>query len=561
MAMNATQIVDTILNDAGEFNRFTTGIVRQIVGSADFSEAIVARGTTDAGMVQIANHIAGDAGLSQAIVRAGAGAPVAHVGHAHAVGPNVPCGSIPERGQAYNVRPGFCFPDNDRCNGSILENPDQPKMPIRIRDIFLRDSLFTNFADTSARDLGDMIDPTNAAFQIEPDAGDPNVFNFRNYFFTNSTDQALLRYNANPATNRNLVRLKYDVGFIYARQGGHLDVDIISGGAANPREIAEREVGLKLVPTMSFKKSWTLCPEFFTYRMIPLKAGFMSTYGYKRLLSTQGRTSQLSECTGVKVSDENAVYIYTFVDANGNAVTNNTLINGETRSENNSFAAGDLPYEDGLFKFPKNQNGAQMKVKIAARYPDGILLFHSDDGYFGPVPPFGTIVKVDKLHRGATPRPGYPDQSAHNTIKTALDATIIDITNTNRASYNAKQISFNGANVAINTKQNISDLIIGACGYISMMNAIRILLRDAVGDQTIGGNARSSFRKRRHNNNNKSIKRNKTKSKSKGRGRARAASMLKSAKQRFYRRGGGLGSSEPQPLQCNSPLVSQASPV
>jgi hypothetical protein len=301
--------------------------------------------------------------------------------------------------------------------------------------------------------------------------------------------------------------------------------------------------------------------------MIPLKAGFMSTYGYIRLAGTQGRKIQVSECTGVSpgvkyhTDHTGDVYIYTFVDQNGNPVTNNTKINGETRLVDNSFAAGDLPYEDDLFRFPKKENGERLKVKIAARYPDGILLFHSDDGYFGPVPPFGTIVRVDKLYRGQEPKRGYPDQAAHNAITVALNNTIDNLITTRSADYNGKQISFNEVNQDIQTVPNISDLIIGACGYISMMNVIRGTVRTAVKDQTIGGNARSSFRKRRHNNNNKSIKRNKTKSKSKGRRRARAASMLKSAKQRFYRRGGGLGSSGPQPLQCNSPLVSQASPV
>jgi hypothetical protein len=537
--MDPRAIVDALAGDPGQLARLGTEISRN-----------------DASVQSLAGSIAASNALSQSIVQAGAPAPLL----VPPVAADIPCGSLPERGQAYGVRPGFCFPDNKKCNGSILENPDQPKIPISIRNIFLRDSLFTNFSNTSARDLTEMIDPQNAAaFLIEP-GGDTNVFNFRNYFFTDPTDRSLLKYNDNPATNRNLVRLKYDVGFSYERIGGNLETVITTTDGANPREIAEREVGLKLVPTMSFKKSWTLCPNFFTYRMIPLKAGFMSTYGYIRLVGTRGNMIQLSECTGVKYPDTD-VYIYTFVDQFGNPVTHNTKINGETRLVDNSFAAGDLPYEDDLFRFPKKANGERLTVKIAARYPDGILLFHSDDGYFGPVPPFGTIVRVDKLYRGSEQKRGYPDQAAHTTITNALRATIVDLTTTHQANYDGTQISFNGVERDISTVPNISNLIIGACGYISMMNAIRILVRTAVGDRTIGGNSRGSLRQIRHYNNNKSIKRNKTKSKSKRRGRARAASMLKSAKQRFYRRGGGLGSSGPQPLQCNSPLVSQASPV
>jgi hypothetical protein len=70
-----------------------------------------------------------------------------------------------------------------------------------------------------------------------------------------------------------------------------------------------------------------------------------------------------------------------------------------------------------------------------------------------------------------------------------------------------------------------------------------------------------------------SVKRNKKMTRSssskgsrrgRGKGRARAASMLKSAKQRYYKTGGmglGLGQSTPQPLQTESLLISQASPV
>jgi hypothetical protein len=300
--------------------------------------------------------------------------------------------------------------------------------------------------------------------------------------------------------------------------------------------------------------------------MIPLQPGFMTVYGYKKFLSTMsGGISTLFECTGVKEKTDlegiNAVYVYTFVDGNGNYVNKNTKINGVIRSADDSFAAADIPYEDGLFIFPK-KDGKNMTVNIAARYPDGILLFNYG-GYFGPVPPFGTIVKVKRLHIAGGERTGYPDQKAHALIETGLNATLNNLRTTNQAAYAAFVISLNGQNVAIGTKPNISDIIIGACGYISIMNVIKNSLIDA-GYIGAGGNARSSFRKRSHNNNNnKSIKRNKTKSKTKGRGRARAASMLKSAKQRFYRRGGGggLGSRGPQPLQRNSQLVSQASPV
>jgi hypothetical protein len=105
-----------------------------------------------------------------------------------------------------------------------------------------------------------------------------------------------------------------------------------------------------------------------------------------------------------------------------------------------------------------------------------------------------------------------------------------------------------------------------------MMGVMKAIVAQESNIVFAGGRHRFMTRGRRHN---KSVKRNRMKSKSKGmtkskgrgRGRARAASMLKSAKQRFYKAGGGgsmglgFGPSVPQPLQCNSPLVSQASPV
>ena len=561
----AADMVATIIADDTEVNNLRNAIVRSAIRADDAVQALgqaIAR--NDASVQAIAGAVAGDNTLSQAIVRAGAPlAPLVPV--ARPVG----CGSVPETGRRHDVRPGFCYPDNadnDTCHGTILVNPNKIDTPIRIRDIFLRDSLFTDFYNnSSARDLANMIAPAHADFKIE---GDANEFSYRRFFFTNDSDEKLSRYNANPDKEKTLVRLRYDVGFSYTRVGNTLR-DELAGTGANAREVAERQEAFKLKTNYVTRGYWRLCPAFFTYRMIPLKKGYMTVYGY--LKSRRRMSSVVFECTGIKKptdpNGEDAVYLYTFVDgSNGTPVTHNTLIDKKIREQGDSFEAGDLPYDDDFFKFPKNDMGQQMKVKIAARYPDGILLFDYD-GYFGPVPPFGTIVDAGKLHTGTEPRPNYPDQDIHREISRALNTQIANM-GTAAGTYNAKTITLYGANRTIDNYPNLSDVIKGATGYIAMMDAIRTLVRNTLGNQAIGGNSRGSLRQIRHyNNNNKSIKRNKTKSKSKRRGRARAASMLKSAKQRFYRRGGGmgmslgLGSSGPQPLQCNSPLVSQASPV
>jgi hypothetical protein len=502
--------------------------------------------------------IAADGDLSEAIVAAGAAATRAR-GRPHVHGDATPCGSVPTRGEAYDVRPGFCFPDNAECRGSILKNPNDGTIAISTEDIFRRDSLFTNFENTSPRNLGEMIDATNAAFRIE--SMDPNVFNYRTFFFTDPSDQALISYNKNGIySNLNLVRLRYDVGISYTRQSANLTIP------ANATENVEIEAGKRLVPTFSRNSYWTICPAFFTYRMLPLKPGYMTAFGYSRVGTGRGRN--MNKCTGITIPGDNDhindVYVYTFVDSNGILVSNETKINGKTRTSKNSFQGGDLPYEDGFFIFPTDRNGRTVDT-VCARYPDGILLF-SYDGILSPIPPSGTIVNARRLHRGAHQLPGYPDQATHAAVTNGLNTALNNLVGINRAAFEALTISLGGADRQLGTIPYIRSVIYGAVGYIAMMSAIKQLTLDAT-LRTFGGGyksmPRSSHRNRRYNH--KSIKRNKSKSKSKGRGRARAASMLKSAKQRFYRRGGGgmgmILSNGPQPVQYDSPLVSQASPV
>ena len=467
---------------------------------------------------------------------------------------NVACGSIPDAGTAYVVRSGRCFPDDDNvCFGSILTNPSNVTQPITTEQIFRRDSLFVNFANTSPRNLNQMIDATNAAFLI--DDAEANVFNYRKFFFVDPSDSTLIKYNKDPYSNLNIVRLRYHVGLSYTRISSNLGTRPNQQGSIEDVEIL---TGRTLVPTFSFLKNWTICPRFFTYRMLPLKPGYKSAYGFGKN-SNDGRRS-MPKCTGVKIPGDttgvNDVYVYTFVDSNGIPVSNVTEINKKKRLPANSFQAGDLPYEDGFFIFPKDRNGNTIDTVVCARYPDGILLF-SYQGHLTPIPPFGTIVDVKKLHMGENSRAGYQDQVAHQAITSALNIAITAVQVDN------KVIGLNG-NRQLAVIPHIKDIIIGGVGYIAMMSAVKALVR---GEKLLPNTFGGSRRRRRYNNKSIKQKRNKTKSKSKGKGRARAASMLKSAKQRYYKTGGGmgmslgLGSSGPQPLQCNSQLVSQASPV
>ena len=528
---------------------------RDIVDALTGSAAQLAR-LTEA----IVPVIAADAAMSQTIVDAGR-AP----GRAPVVGPaadNSACGSLPTVGQGYDVRSGYCFPDNEACKGSILKNPSNVSVPITSEEIFRRDSLFINFENTEPRNLNEISDVTHGSFEIEND--DNNVFNYRNFFFVNPSDRTLIDYNQRgPYSNLNIVRLRYDVGLSYPRESTNLTIP-----SANSIENDEIEAGKKLVSTFSPNKNWTICPEFFTYRMLPLKPGYMSAYGYGK--TNRGQRS-MPKCTGVKVPGDNTgvndVYVYTFVDSNGILVSNATEINKKKRLAENSFQGGDLPYEDGFFIFPKDRNGQRIDTVVCARYPDGILLF-SYQGRLTPIPPLGTIVNATKLHTETNQRPGYPDQVAHEIITTELNRVMASLLVTNAAAFNAKTISLNGIDRQLGSVPNLKDVIAGGVGYIAMMSALKELVRREKIPSNFGG-TRS---RRRFYNKSIKQKRNKTKSKSKGRGRARAASMLKSAKQRYYRSrtgGGGmgmgmnlgLGSSGPQPLQCNSPLVSQASPV
>ena len=536
------------------------------------------------GVYNLGNAMAGDLNIQNAINREivaslqpggpitaaiAAGGPGAIIPPpAGQINGRVPCGTPATLGDGNTriVRAGYCFPDeHNECNGSILVDPRNPAKEIATKDIFMRDSLFVNFGaggnNTLSRDLTTITDITNAAFVVE-DAADANNFNYR-YFFM--VDPSSKNITVNKNTQTNLVKLRYAVGQSYTRLSQNLNIT----PGVTAMEQAEIVEAKRTIGTFSMAKNWMICPEFFTYRMLPLKRGFMSANEFNRI-NSRSISNKRRKCIGVTppgMEAVNDVYVYTFVDQTGNYVTKDIPINKKVRREDNSFGPGDLPYEDGFFMFPK---GFEDTV-VSARFPDGILLF-SYRGILSPIAPVGTVVSKSKLHEGNVERSGYPDQATHVAITAALSLEMGNV-QTNMAALNAMTVRMNGQDIPLNSPgvAVVKDIIIGGIGYITMMRVIKGIVAAESSIVFAGGRHRFMTRGRRRHN--KSVKRNIMKSKSKGmtkskgRGRARAASMLKSAKQRFYKAGGGrgmglgFGPSAPQPLQCNSPLVSQASPV
>lgn len=508
---------------------------------------------------------------------AAAAAPL-HAAAPGQVNGNVPCGTPAtlDDNQVRKVRAGYCFPDEfNGCNGSILVDPRDPKKEIKTEDIFKRDSLFVNFSDggnnTKSRDLAAISDINSREFIIENN--DQYIFNYRNFFMVDPSSRNI-RDNRNN-TETNLVRLRYAVGNSYTRVATDLrgvmdDGTAILVGSEEEKEIIEAR---KTIGTFAFKTNWMICPEFFTYRMLPLKPDFMSAMEYNRSRITRNNPNKRQKCIGITPPGMekvvNDVYVYTFVNRRtGDYITKNIPINKKERTANNTFGPGDLPYEDGFFKFPR---GFEETV-VCARFPDGILLF-SYNGIVSPIPPLGTVVYKSKLHTTADSRDGYPDQVTHNLVTTELATVMGRVFTTDIGTLNAMVVSIDGRNLQLGAAPlaRFKDIVIGGIGYITMMRVIKDIVSQETGIRFAGGRRRFITRGRRHN---KSMKRNimkskskgMTKSKGRGRGRGRAASMLKSAKQRFYKTGGGgmglgFGPSVPQPLQNESPLVSQASPV
>ena len=98
--------------------------------------------------------------------------------------------------------------------------------------------------------------------------------------------------------------------------------------------------------------------------------------------------------------------------------------------------------------------------------------------------------------------------------------------------------------------------------YVGVMQEIKNMKRIRGGSHNITHRRRMSVK--RNKKMTRSSSKGSRRGRGRGKGRARAASMLKSAKQRYYKTGGmglGLLQSVPQPLQHESSLIAQASPV
>ena len=466
--------------------------------------------------------------LARAIVNSAA----RNVGAAEGV---VPCGTpVVIDGQPRDVRSGFCFPDQaNGCNGSILANPADPKTEISLKDYYRKDSAFINFEDTSYRVLNHLIDPNNPAFKIQADDllnPDKNVFNYRNFFLLDPSDDYIrINYLETHFQNNTGVRLRYAVGDCYPRMAPNLDSTV----GATPHELAEIMAARKAIGWKNRNANWMICPEFFTYRMLPLKPGFKSCYEYNKG-SQRGpmKKEKLSECTGFKNNSQppnmpDDVYLYTFVDPNGDYVTRNTLIDKKVRTKN-TFSQSDVPYEDDFFIFP-----AEFKdTVVGARFPDGILLF-SYDGMVTPIPPFGTAIRRTRLNYTATNRVGYPDGDVHADMHQNVLNIVGSVRNVgaNERALNAKILTVGGRDFPLDNPRiaNFRNFIIGAMAYMEMMITMRATIASISG----GRNRITRNRRRRHN---KSVTRKSkmTRRKGRSRSRGRATSMLKTAKKGFH---------------------------
>lgn len=211
------------------------------------------------------------------------------------------------------------------------------------------------------------------------------------------------------------------------------------------------------------------------------------------------------------VDTNNDVYVYYFNKVGALTMNDATL---------------EIPFDESNFKLPSGW-------KVYARYPDGALLYKSPAGVMQAEFPLGTFFKASSAY--PVSRFEAAAQAAVASQKARIDA------------------------IGLSPDENQSMYQFAA--YVGVMQEIKNMKRIRGGSHNITHRRRMSVKR------NKKMKRStmyKSKGRGRGRGRARAASMLKSAKQRYYKTGGmglGLLQSAPQPLQTESPLIAQASPV
>lgn len=210
------------------------------------------------------------------------------------------------------------------------------------------------------------------------------------------------------------------------------------------------------------------------------------------------------------VDTNNDVYVYYFNKVGALTMNDATL---------------EIPFDTSNFMLPSGW-------KVYARYPDGALLYKSPAGVMQAEFPLGTFFKASSAY--PVSRFEAAAQAAVATQKGRID----------------------GLNLSPDENQSMYQF----AAYVGVMQEIKNMKRIRGGSHNITHRRRMSVKR------NKKMTRSSSKGSRRGRGkgRARAASMLKSAKQRYYKMGGmglGLLQSVPQPLQHESPLIAQASPV
>ena len=210
------------------------------------------------------------------------------------------------------------------------------------------------------------------------------------------------------------------------------------------------------------------------------------------------------------VDTNNDVYVYYFNKVGALTMNDATL---------------EVPFDSSNFMLPSGW-------KVYARYPDGALLYKSPAGVMQAEFQLGTFFKASSA---------YPV----SRFEAAAQAAVV-----------AEKARIDALNLSPDENQSMYQF----AAYLGVMQEIKNMKRIRGGSHNITHRRRMSVKR------NKKMTRSSSSSKGSRRGsrRARAASMLKSAKQRYYNTGGmglGFGQSVPQPLQRESPLIAQASPV
>ena len=211
------------------------------------------------------------------------------------------------------------------------------------------------------------------------------------------------------------------------------------------------------------------------------------------------------------VDTQNDVYVYYFNKENAH-ITDAIL---------------EVPFDSSNFILPTGW-------KVYARYPDGVLMYNSPRGVMQAEFPPGTFFKSSTTR--LISRFETAAQDAVAAQKRRIDAI---------------------GGLSPDEKQSMYQF----AAYLGIMQEMKNFKHIRGGSHNITHRRRMSVKRNKKMTRSSSSKGSR---RGRGKGRARAASMLKSAKQRYYKMGGmrlGLGQSTPQPLQTESPLISQASPV